>query len=343
MKTMVILEMMMLVGILALGVYATISDYLYGVIKNKVVLGFIIYAVILNAVYFGFFVSDIIGDYALNNAIVWCIILALFFTNTWAGGDCKMSIAVALLYPARYYFTIYGQITTLFMFIIFAFIIGYFYLAVDAVFCLLSNKTTLTRKYMRNSLTQFFFSYLTALIYITAITLLLQVVIPEGASLNTVLMFAVYMCIAWLVSSIKAFRNKYILGGLLIIDVVLCFVLKVIPFSLDYRIYLIIALLYLLQIIIQLRNYRTIPASEIQPRMILSTGSSIVLMQAKLDCIQKLSKESLGDRLTDEQAETIRKWGNHNNITLYVVKKVPFAGFILLGTIAYFIIWSATK
>lgn len=340
---MIILEIMMLVGVVALGLYASVSDCLYGIIKNKIILAFLTYAVLLNAIYYGFFVSDIICDYALNNAIVWCMVLALYFSDTWAGGDCKMCIAVAMLYPARYYCSINGQNSTLFMIVMLAFFIGYLYLVIDAIICLLSHKITVTKKYLANSLIRFFTSYLTALIYITGISLLLQALLPEGYAPNPALLIFVYMCIAWLVSSKKIFRNKYIWGGVLIIDIVLCFVFRVIPISTDYRLYLIIAVLLLLQIIIRLRNYRTVLASDIQPGMILSTASSITLMQAKVNCISEMSKENLGNRLTPEQAEMIRTWGTRYNVNLTIVRKIPFAGFIFLGTIIYFVIWSVLK
>lgn len=339
---MIIFEILMFTGIAALGIYATISDCVTGIIKNKVVLGCVVYAILLNIIYFGFFANDIIVDYALNNAIIWCIILALYFSDTWAGGDCKMSIAIAMLYPARCYFVLNGQITTLLMIIIFAFIFGYVYLAIDAVICLLTRRIVLTKKYVMNSLFRFFTSYFTALVYITGLSLLLQTVLPPQYTLNPVLVFAVYMCIAWLVSAKAVFQNKYILGGVAIIDVIICSIYRIIPLSTDYRIYLIMIILLLLQIIIRLRNYQTLPASKIQPKMILSTASSLLLAQAKPRCIKELSKENLGSRLTIEQAEAIRNWGRQNGMNLTIVRKIPFAGFIFLGSIVYFIIWSVS-
>lgn len=339
---MIILEIMMLIGVTALGIYASVSDCIIGKIKNKIVLVFLIYAVLLDAIYYGFFVRDIFCDFAINNAIVWCVVLALFFSDTWAGGDCKMCIAVAFLYPARYYCVLNSQNTTLFMIVVFAFIIGYFYLVIDAVFCLLSRKITITKKYMANSLIRFFTSYLTALIHITGVSLLLQALLPEGYAPNPALLFFAYVCIAWLVSAKEIFRNKFILGGVLIIDISLCLAFRTIPIATDYRLYLIMAALLLLQIIIRLRNYRAVLASDIQPGMILSTASSMMLIQAKVNCISEVSNENLGNRLTPEQAETIRKWGTRYNLSLSIVRKIPFAGFIFLGTIIYFVIWSVS-
>lgn len=47
---MIILEIMMLVGVVALGLYASVSDCLYGIIKNKIILAFLTYAVLLNSI-----------------------------------------------------------------------------------------------------------------------------------------------------------------------------------------------------------------------------------------------------------------------------------------------------
>ena len=341
---MIVVEILLFCGLISFGIYASISDFRTGRIANNAVIIALLYAVSLDIVYYGFFVSDTITDFLINNAIILCVISVLYFSKTWAGGDCKFCFVIALLYPARYYVALNGSIATLSILIAFSFLIGYLYLVWDAVYCLMLRRIRITKNYFLRSVTRFFLSYFSAIIYITACSFAVWFLSNKTKlELSPLLQILLYSCIAWIVSSKKELQNKYLLGLLFVVDVAICIYTKTVPISSDYKIYIVVVLLLFLQILIRLRNYETIPAEKVKARMILSIMSSMMLVQSKIPCFHDISKENLGSRLSEEQAEAIRKWGYGTQIELTIVRKIPFAVFIVLGAISYFIMWSIVR
>ena len=49
----------------------------------------------------------------------------------------------------------------------------------------------------------------------------------------------------------------------------------------------------------------------------------------------------MADRLTEEEAEAVRKWGQVKGqvLDVQIVKKVPFAIFLTLGMVAQIVVW----
>ena len=75
--------------------------------------------------------------------------------------------------------------------------------------------------------------------------------------------------------------------------------------------------------------------------MILSMASSMPMQASRIQGLPGISTEDLKDRLTTEQAESIKRWGKTQKglDSLMIVKKIPFAIFISFGFLTYFIIW----
>ena len=57
--------------------------------------------------------------------------------------------------------------------------------------------------------------------------------------------------------------------------------------------------------------------------------------------LPQISTEDLKSRLTSEEIESINIWAKATHTEkLTIIKKIPFAIFISIGFISYFIIWS---
>ena len=75
--------------------------------------------------------------------------------------------------------------------------------------------------------------------------------------------------------------------------------------------------------------------------MILSMGASLLMQRSRVRGLPGISSEDLKSRLTEEETESIKRWAKSKKIeSLLIVKKIPFAVFIFLGFISYFLIWS---
>ena len=103
---MYFLETISLCLAFVLCVLCTRSDIRKGVIYNKILAIFFAFAVVIDVLYYGIFARDILFDFIPNVLIVAVISLYLFYMHSLAGGDCKMTIVLSLLYPARKYIII---------------------------------------------------------------------------------------------------------------------------------------------------------------------------------------------------------------------------------------------
>lgn len=334
-------EIIMCILLLALSVLTAKSDILEGMIYNKVLIVFAMIGIILDALYYGCFVNDLLLEYVLNLGIVALVSIFLFFTHSFAGGDSKLAIVYALIYPARFYMIYRGSNLTLVFAMGIAIIYGYFYLLVSAFWSLIRKKNSLTMQYLMNHVVGFVKSFVMATIYISVITLCVAFSGEKGISVNIWVIRIGCMILAWLVGKYGIFRKWYTMGAAFVIDVVLSFALQMIPFSVDPGNYILAMMLLLCQMMIKTNLYEEVKLTELKKGMILSAFSSIMMQGSRVRGLPSVSSEDLRDRLTQEQVESILRWGEGRNIeTVSVVKKIPFAVFLSLGYISYLILWS---
>jgi preflagellin peptidase FlaK len=233
-----------------------------------------------------------------------------------------------------------GSNLTLIFAIGIAIIYGYFYLLISAIWSLIRKKNSLTVQYIKNYVVGFVKSFVLATIYISVITLWVIFASRKGVSINIWVTRAGCMVLAWLVGKNGIFRKWYMIGAAVIIGVILSFALQMIPFSVNLENYILVIILLLCQMMIKTNLYEEVKLIELKKGMILSTFSSIMMQGSRVRGLPSVSSEDLRDRLTQEQVESILRWGEGKNIeTVSVVKKIPFAVFLSLGYISYLVLW----
>ena len=87
-------------------------------------------------------------------------------------------------------------------------------------------------------------------------------------------------------------------------------------------------------------NYKIIPLSELKPGMILAFVSIIAFMGSKVEGLPTSTTEDLKSRLSVSEVESIKKWAESSKgiETITIVRKIPFALFIAIGTIVFTIL-----
>ena len=136
-------------------------------------------------------------------------------------------------------------------------------------------------------------------------------------------------------------RKPIIIAIVLAADIALSIYMKVLPFSLNARTYVFTAILVLCQMTIRTNIYETISTFGVKKGMILSTFSSMLMQNSKVKGLPGISSEDLRDRLTEDEAESIRRWGKtpKGKKEIAIVKKIPFAVFIAMGYFTYLVAW----
>ena len=338
---MIILEGLSLLVLICLGVYASVSDIRNGIIKNRVLAAGALYAVFADGFYYGLWGRELAVIFFVNLAVISALALVLFFTRSWAGGDCKLLFVFALLYPAGKYFTYNGQTVTLVFAVFAAFLIGYIYLIADYIFAAVHKRTHLSGDYIKMMLLSFIKAYIQVLIYLTLVHLLYMVLFASRFEVNAMLWAAADFCMAWFISSSRQLRRRTACYTALAVDIVLSMYLHIVPIGTDMKRYLFLFAVILLKIILSEQTYQTIPTGQIRSGMILSTAASMQFLSSRVKGLPQISTEDLRCRLTEEEAESIRRWEHSaaGKPQITIVRKIPFAIFISLGFLAYFMLW----
>jgi preflagellin peptidase FlaK len=324
---------------LVLAFVTTKSDIESGHILNKVLMAFCGIALALDVIYYLIFAQDLFLSAVWNTIIVATASLYLYYSHAFAGGDCKLAVVMSMLYPAEFYWVYHNSNITLIFSLCIAIFYGYAFLICSAISSIFHGRSKLTVKYIKSGLGTFFKAYIIATIYITGLNLGFLAFTKYIISVNQWIPRILCFALAWAVGRFNWLHKWPMLGAVLIIDVLGSMVMKVFPLSLNPVNYILVFVLLICQMTIRNNLYESIPVSELQPGMILSTFSSVLMQGSRVRGLPGISNEDLRNRLSVEEIDSIQRWAKSREVEqVSIVKKIPFALFITLGYVSYFIL-----
>lgn len=337
---MTVVEGISLSAILVLCVCAAKSDLCTGLIRNKLLAIFAAAGLFLDVVYYGCFMRDTLPEFLLNFGAVSMLSLVLFYTHSLAGGDCKLLFVLALMYPARFYLIYNGSAITLVLAVLLSLLFGYCYLLCSAIWALITRKRVITRRYIWQSIRSFLSSYLTAMLYISAVNVALIGVAMLGLSVASEAACVLCMAVTLMIGRFPAMRKAYVVLPLLMLTAVGAVLERQLPISRDPENYLFAMVLMLFQMLIRTNLYESVPVSDLKPGMILSAPASVLMQSSITRGLPGVSTEDLKSRLSQDEVDSIQLWARAVHVKeLQVVRKMPFAIFIALGFGAYHVLW----
>ena len=324
---------------LLIGIWSSYTDLKSGVVLNRELTIIAVIGIVIDIVYYLFFVRDIIFDFAINCAVVFAILLFLYGMHSFAGGDVKLGVVFAILYPARLYLVYKSSIVTLFFALGFAFIFGYIWLVGDSIFRFIKSGGSGGLAYIKKFLLRYLIMYFISFVYVMLVNMLINELAP--ANIPAWIAWLVCIGIALLVKKESMLRKWYVVMIVLLCDIAVSIVCKIQPFSTYPGTYIFTGALILCQMFVNTNIYTDIKTDDVQKGMILSSVSTMMMSSSKVKGLPGISSESLKDRLTEDEAESVRRWGKTKNgqETVTILKKIPFALFLVLGFFVYLIIW----
>ena len=342
---MVIVEYILLFLLICLGTVAAISDIRTGIIPNKVIAVFAICGIAVDIVYYVALAPDTVIIFLLNVLSTVLISICLYYTHSLAGGDCKLIPVLSLLYPAGMYLEYGSNSVTLFAALCFAVFFGYVYMLFTAGWKLIIGETRLRKEYVLAVVKTYVKSYISATIYVMGVNMIFAIIELNFLHMDAGIVWIACIITAWISGRVHIFKNHILLCLVLIADIGLTIYLRVIPLSLNPRTYLFTAFLLLCQVTIRTNLYEQIQTSRVKKGMILSTFSSMMLQNSRIAGLPGVSTEDLRNRLTEDEADSVRRWGKSTKglKEISIVKKIPFAIFLAMGYICYFIIWRIVR
>lgn len=331
-------ESILMALIAAIGIYATFTDIKNGIIQNKALFIVSLIGLIVNGVYFGFYTREFILAYLINLAVVSAFAVALYGFHFWAAGDSKLLICITFLFPARLYDDEVLMYAPGIMIFIYVFLIAYIYIAVDSVICFFRKDKFYPGYLKKEDIKRFVVGYLMCFVYMRALGELLRFILGDFYYNNQIVFSFLFFFIAIEMHEKNFFGKWYTIAVVLVLNLVFLPSFRFQVSNLYGYGLLFIALL--LRYLLSGYNYKQIPTEAVEKGMVLSIPTVMMFASSRIKGLPKISFEDMRSRLSEEEADAVRRWkdSKQGKETITIVKKMPFAIFIVLGELSFFFI-----
>ena len=335
---MIIIEALLLTILLFTCVYATFTDIKHGIIENRILARAVILGLILNLLYYIVYAQNLMVSFLVNIAITSLISILFYAYHIWAAGDTKLIFVVIFLIPMR----LYGMsgVAPAIWIIISVFSIAYIYVICESVYLSVKEHRTIKIRNLKINVIAFLGQYITCGAYILLFNQLCGMLFREFTETNASLMAFADLIIVLSICSIDLFRKKWLFAIVLLIDVILCFMNNFAIMFVDARALLLIALIIILRFVADRYNYKIIKTEGIKRGMVLSYATVISFSKSRVVGLPKTTTEDIRSRINDDEVNSILRWKNskYGSDTITIVRKIPFAIFISIGTILFIIL-----
>ena len=336
---MVVCESLLLLTFLVFGIYVIYTDIKTGVVRNIAVQYALVTGIVINIIYYCFFARPFLELFLKNLLIIIVISGFLFFKHFWGGGDSKLFICLTILIPGRLYDadeSVPGLIC-----LIIIFLIAYFYVFIDSIRGLVKREHfTKGHGIPLSDVPNMLRDYLVIYMLLRLISILGIAMFPDFYQKNAMLIMFVNLMIIIGLADIKLLKSRWLMIILLFLTgISLLFIqTRNVQNWIDIvKSALVVALALLLRYFASGYNYLEIKTSEVKKGMIPSFATVLLFNKSRIKNLPISTTEDMGDRITELQAEAIRRWGMSKNgkETIVIVKKVPFAIFLVFGTFLF--------
>ena len=325
--------------------FCSYTDLKNNIIKNKYIIRGISLAIVIDCIYYLLFASDYFSLFLSNFLLISLFAFVFYGYKVWAAGDSKLVLLIGLLIPGRFYsFIGLGSITSFIIFL-FTFCISFFYVISESLFYRFRDKNAFHFSIEHIDIKYTLFSYLFMVSSSTLFQYIFMFFFRRFVGYNSILMMAIQFLI--IISMLK-FLKKFTYVQIRIISLILMSVLILLMifsgtfgnFYFDFKSWLIVFVVFILKSISEEYNYQWILTSKVEKGNILSASTVIQFKQSKVKGLPNNINEDLSARLTEDEAESVRRWefSKYGKSHVLIVKKIPFALFLSLGTILYLIL-----
>lgn len=337
-----IIEIVLLLMLTAVCFYATYTDITCGLIYNRVLIPLLVVGIGLDIVYYWQIYPDGVGTFLLNMAFTAGFSLILYMLHIWAAGDSKLLILVSILIPVRTTLNSARQYCPEVLIIAIAFAASFVYLAYDSI--RMWRKRGLNREKIAKSFRQYLMRLAMSCVYIMTLCKMESAILTRMGIDNVLISLVLNLCILLILSGIRSVWKPSVCIPVLIISIGYSLITGIWMMNQRRAIYyLATAVVMLMQLIINEFNYDSVPTEEVHKGMVLSRGSIMVMSMSKVRGLPTYSTEDLRSRITEDEAAAVKRWGKTKGSsgTVQIVRKMPFAIFISIGVMAYYllIIW----
>ena len=318
--------------------WAAYTDFRYGKVDNGFIAASLIAAIILDIISAVFNKNFDFALFAVNSMSFVVIAAVLYAAHILAGGDCKLLLVIALLYPEEMYWHLESSFSLLYMMEL-MFLVGFVYLLGETIFLYFKRKD-FSWKPILKAFPSMLLHYAMTIIYVAAFSHMYLTWITPFFTLPNVVYSCLCLILVWKFSSLQVFTSKILVAAALVFDILMVVLTGTAVVRTVWSTYVIVLAFMIVRIIMSRYDYQTIDTKEIKKGMVLSRMDSFLLQNVPDSGMPGISDESLKSRLTEEEAESIRSWSSSKDgkAELCIVRKIPFAMFVFGGLVIYLIV-----
>lgn len=335
---MIVIEIFQFLLIFITGIIACYTDIKKGIIHNKLILISGIIGIAFDLIYYIVFAKSLFDEFLKNATFLIIISVLMYAFHIWAGGDCKLLILLLLIYPARYYWYYNNSRFTFWLFMALTFSVGFVYIIFDSVCNFIKERNS--QKTFFTKLKYVMVNYVKNIIYLIALRHIYSIFIGDKIQISNAVYFVICVAFIFGINQIKLFKSWIVVVAVFLFDIIMSVITKYIPVSVDWLNYVLLFGIMIARVFAESYNYEKIKTDDIKAGMVISRTDSMLFSQSRVKGLPGISDETLRSRITQEEADSIKRWKNSKFglSELTVVRKIPFAVFIVLGLVLYLIV-----
>lgn len=336
---MINIETILLCIIIVVCIYVTYTDFREGLIGNKILVYAVCIGGVLNAIYYTLYANNYLILYLTNLVIISIFAILLYAYHIWAAGDSKLLIVIMSLIPGRLYDGDTG-IASAITIIIIIFSIAYLYIVFESLYLHLRNRDKIQISKISIDIIRIIKQYIFCTAYIIAVDTILEKFFPVFFEWNMNIIYIANLFIIITVVNNKIVQRYWLLIIAIVISLILGRENLVISRGdIDFKLWIIIFIVIIFRIVAEKHNYKTIRTEDTKKGMVLSFSTILYFQASRIKGLPMTTTEDIRSRISEEESNSIKRWGRsvHGRDTITIVKKIPFAVFISVGSSLFII------
>ncbi len=342
---MIICEALLLTNLVALLVSSSYTDCKEGIVKNRTLTQCGVIALVLNLIYYIGFASEFLVLTAANLLLLTIVAIAFYVYHLWAAGDSKLLFIVGLSIPGRFYSFWDIGLWSGFAIIVFTFSIAFIFVFAESLVLGIRNKDLFKISFHQLRYSKGIISYFSMVGSIIVINSLLSYLLHDLYNNDTVFASAINFLVVLTLIHLRSKLNFLVLVFYAVaiwILIVVLTITHIITFSttFDVRSWLLVLGIMGVRLIAEKYNYKVIPTCDVRKGHILSATTVLSFKPSRVQGLPTGITEDLRSRITEDEADSIHRWENSalGKPHVIIVRKIPFAIFISIGTIIFLLI-----
>jgi hypothetical protein len=329
-----------------LGIISAITDLKNKKIYNKnialaVIISFFSYLVLYKEI-------EIIYIYNfLINLIISIIISFLFFNfKIWAAGDAKLFLSIIFMIPYEVYEVETTNVFPAIYLLIMIFNVAFIYVIFETIYLWIKDKEKFKKikelKFKKSELKVFLIKYFMGYFVILFINNITSNFFTEIRISNSGLILICNMLILLFIYRIIRENKQSLIVALIfaLANIIYYVIFGLEIYHINIKMFIIVLIIMLFRSVSEKYNYKKIKIEDLKPRMILSFNSILKFYTSTVKGLPRSTTETTDSRLNEEEVESIKRWSKtkKGEETIIIVRHMPFAPFMLLGEILFFIL-----